>query len=131
MSENDRIREHQLRVWLLEEEKELLKKSAFEYGLSQSDYIRQLIVGGAVVGRQWTMDKEQGKQIIFELNRIGNNVNQIAYSTNAKAYASTPEWQALRKNFLEVLSLIGKLPFLTKETQEEWLIQVYTLSQQL
>lgn len=108
----------------------MLAKNAFEYGLSQSDYLRQLILSESIMGRHWTMDKEQGKQIIYELNRIGNNINQIAYNTNAKTFAANPDWAELKKNFLELLGLVGKLPFLEKEAQEEWLIHIYTLLQQ-
>ena len=130
MAEEERIRQHQLRVWLLEEEKEILKQRAFEYGLSLSDYIRQLIMAESIVGRHWTMDKEQGKELLFELNRIGNNINQIAYNTNAKTFAANPDWAELKENYFKLLGLIGKLPFLEKEAQEEWLIHIYTLLQQ-
>lgn len=130
MADEERLRKHQLRVWLLEEEKEILKQRAFEYGLSQSDYIRQLIVAESIVGRHWTMDKEQGKQLLFEINRIGNNVNQIAYNTNAKTFTASSDWVQLKKDFLDLLGLIGKLPFLEKEAQEEWLTHIYMLLQQ-
>ena len=58
------------------------QKNAFEYGLSKSEYLRKLILAESLTGKQWHMDRDQAKQLIYEVNRIGNNVNQIAYNTN-------------------------------------------------
>ena len=129
MAEEQRLRQSQLRVWLLDEEKEILKQRAYEYGLSQSEYVRQLIVAEKIVGRHWTMDKEQGKELISSINKIGNNVNQIAYNTNVKKFTAYSDFQELKRNYFELLKLIAKLPFLEKEEQDEWLIQVYMLLQ--
>lgn len=127
MTEENRMRTHKATVWLLDEEVALLKKNSFEFGLSQSDYLRKLILYGGMVGRQWTMDKEQGKNLIYELNRIGNNINQIAYNTNAKTFAAHSDWQELKEDYFKLLELIGKFPFLDKEAQEEWQQQIFTL----
>ena len=127
MSEKERMRKEQLRVWLLEEEKQMLLKGAEECGLSQADYIRQLIMAAGITGRHWTMDKEQGMQIIYEINKIGTNINQIAYNTNAKTFAAHADWEELRENYFKLLRLIGRFPFLDKEAQEEWQQQIFTL----
>ena len=83
MAEKDRVRTEQFRFTLLPEENAMLTKNAFEYGLSKADYLRKLILAEALTGKQWHMDRDQAKQLIYEVNRIGNNVNQIAYNTNA------------------------------------------------
>lgn len=127
LSEEQRLRKNQLRVWLLDEEKQLLVKAAFEYGMSQADYVRQLILAESIGGRHCTMDKEQGKQLLYELNRIGNNINQIAYNTNAKSFATHADWAELKSCYEELLVLIGQFPFLDKEAQEEWQRQIFTL----
>lgn len=120
MAEKDRIRTDQFKLTLLPEERAMLEKNSFELGLSKADYLRRLIMYGGIVGRFFTMDKEQGKQLLYEINRIGNNINQIAYNTNAKMYAGNSDWQELRKNYFELLAVLGKIPFLDEKTMEEW-----------
>lgn len=44
MAESHRLRSHKLQVWLVEEERQLLIKNAYEHGLSQADYVRKLIM---------------------------------------------------------------------------------------
>ena len=120
MAEKHRIRTEKYLLTLLPEESALLKKNAYEFDLSRAEYLRQLIVYGAILGRHWTMDKEQGKQLVFELNRIGNNLNQIAYNTNERKYAIDEDWKAVKENYFEFLELFGKIPFLEKSEQSKW-----------
>lgn len=127
MAEKDRLRREQFKMWLLPEEKLVLEKNAFEKGISKADYVRQLIADRSVIGRQWTMDKEQGKQLLYELRKIGTNLNQIAYNTNAQKYASHKEWKAVKDNYFEMLDMIGKLPFLDEGAREEWQQQLSML----
>ena len=74
MAEKDRVRTEQFRFTLLPEENAMLTKNAFEYGLSKSEYLRKLILAESLTGKQWHMDRDQAKQLIYEVNRIGNNV---------------------------------------------------------
>ena len=131
LAEEDRIRTEQFRFYLLPEEKAMLEKNAYELGLSKAEYLRNVIMYGKFIGRHFVMDKEQGKQLIFEINRIGNNINQIAYRTNAKMYAGNSEWQELRENYFELLSLLGKLPFIDEGVKDEWQQQISTLLRKL
>ena len=127
MAEKDRIRTEQFRFTLLPEESAMLTKNAFEHGLSKADYLRKMILLDSVLENFWTMDKEQGKELLYELNRIGNNINQIAYNTNSQRYASGKDWQELEKSYYELLSVLGKIPFLQKGEIEEWQQQIFTL----
>lgn len=131
MAEKDRIRTEKYLLTLLPEEKAMLEKNSYELGLSKADYLRNVIMYGKFIGRHFVMDKEQGKQLIFEINRIGNNINQIAYRTNAKMYAGNSEWQELRENYFELLSLLGKLPFIDEGVKDEWQQQISTLLRKL
>lgn len=125
--EERRLRTHQLRVWLFEEEKQLLIKGAYELGLSQSDYLRNLIVYGGMVGRHWTMDKEQGKQILREINRIGNDINLIVYTALLKSAIDQSEVNALNQKYTELLTVIGMFPFLDKQAHEKWQQEIFKL----
>ena len=81
----------------------------------------------SMVGMKWAMDKELGNELIYEINRIGNNINQIAYNTNVKAFASNPDWKQLKEEYFKLLELIGKFPFLNEEDREKWQQQIFML----
>ena len=66
-------------------EYEKLKKDAQTCGLSRSAYLRRLILKQKIKSRP----PEELKQLYTEINRIGNNINQIARSVNAGI--GTPE----------------------------------------
>lgn len=123
----DRTRTESFMLMLLPEEKALLEKGAYELGYSKAEYLRNLIVYGSMYGRHWSMDKEQGKQLLYEVNRIGNNINQIAYIVNTQSHATRAEFDGLLREYNNLLILLGKIPFLDKEAQEEWQRQIFTL----
>ena len=94
MSEN-RHRKKKLNVWLVDEEYELLKEKADKSDMSMSAYIRSIILLGGIRGGVVNFSKDDADKIIYELNRIGNNVNQIAYYTNAKSTVNENDFEQL------------------------------------
>lgn len=117
MAEKDRVRTKQFRFTLLREENAMLTKNAFEYGLSKSKYLRKLILAESLAGKQWHMDGEQAKQLIYEVNRIGNNVNQIAYNTNVVRFSSNKDLGELQAKYFELMTLFFQ--FALRENGEE------------
>lgn len=117
MAEKDRVRTKQFRFTLLPEENAMLTKNAFEYGLSKSKYLRKLILAESLAGKQWHMDGEQAKQLIYEVNRIGNNVNQIAYNTNVVRFSSNKDLGELQAKYFELMTLFFQ--FALRENGEE------------
>lgn len=118
MAEKDRVRTEQFRFTLLPEENAMLTKNAFEYGLSKAEYLRKLILAEALTNSMhWHMDRDQAKQLIYEANHIGNNVNQVAYNTNVKRFASNADWEELRKNYFKLITLFCQ--FALREIGEE------------
>ena len=115
MAEKDRVRTKQFRFTLLPEENAMLTKNAFEYGLSK--YLRKLILAESLAGKQWHMDGDQAKQLIYEVNRIGNNVNQIAYNTNVVRFSSNKDWGELQAKYFELMTLFFQ--FALRENGEE------------
>lgn len=126
MAENQRLRTNKVQIWLLDEEKAMLEKSAFELGLSQADFLRALIMAGSVSGQHPVLDKEQGAKLLYEVNKIGQNINQIAFNTNSKSFASSNDWKEVKKECLEILSLLGDLVDMDKEVMDEWRLRIYT-----
>lgn len=127
MAEKDRVRTIKYSLYLLEEESALLTKNAFEFGLSKSDYIRKLILYGGMTVRPYALKEEDNRKLIYELNKIGNNINQIAYNTNVKSHTSNAEMQSLKKYYFQLLKMIGELPFMDEVIREEWQRQVFAL----
>ena len=117
MAEKDRVRTKQFRFTLLPEENAMLTKNAFEYGLSKSKYLRKLILAESLAGKQWHMGRDQEKQLIYEVNRIGNNVNQIAYNTNVVRFSSNKDLGELQAKYFELMTLFCQ--FALRENGEE------------
>ena len=57
------------------------------------------------------------KLVIYEVNRIGNNVNQIAYNTNAVRFSSNKYWGELQTKYFELMTLFCQ--FALRENGEE------------
>lgn len=88
LAENDNTPDHARRSWkqrspaitlkarvgvrFADEERTLLQSRADEAQVSLSDYIRC-----AVLGRRLNLPKKQRTELLYELNRIGNNINQL------------------------------------------------------
>ena len=58
----------------VQERMQVCKSSSF------SDYSRKMLINGYVVVVD---DSEELKALIYEINRIGNNINQIAHVANS------------------------------------------------
>lgn len=78
MAEKDRLRTKKIHVFLSDNEHELLSDKANYCGLNNSEYIRNIIVNGAIINRS-TGDV---RAAIAEISRVGNNINQIARKLN-------------------------------------------------
>lgn len=107
MGEEHRRRNRKLNVYLLEEELALLNAKADEAEMSKSDYIRNMILYGAAHERTM-FTKKDSATLIYELNRIGNNINQIAYRANSNKAIDQGDFLGLCSNYEELLSVCDK-----------------------
>ncbi|MDD3946214.1 MAG: plasmid mobilization relaxosome protein MobC [Clostridia bacterium] len=103
MKKSFRHREYRLCLFLLEEEKVMLDKKADEAGMSKSELVRNLIMYGAAHERHKFSNEYAGK-ILYEINRIGNNLNQIAYVANSTKHFSRDEFDKMVKSYNDLLS---------------------------
>lgn len=78
--EPERTRQFQAKVRLTEVEMIELQKSAAEAGMSQQEYMRRAVLQAPI------MDTEGIKEMLPEMKRIGNNLNQIAKALNERGY---------------------------------------------
>lgn len=98
-----RTRDIKKQIWLNEEEKERLKQNATKTGLTESAYIRNLIMGHK--------PKEQPKsmnEVISELRAIGINMNQIARKANILNVIDAPFYKKVYKKWNDLVEKIKK-----------------------
>ena len=103
MGEEHRKRQRYFKVHLLDEELAILEAKADEAGLNKSDYIRNMIMFGAAHERT-KFTKQTGEKIVYELNRIGNNINQIAFRANSNKTIDERDFLSLYDNYMELLA---------------------------
>lgn len=66
-----------------------LETAAETYGITESAYLRKLLEKDMGAGDPGLSLEERKlrKQLIFEINRIGNNINQIVHNHNSQFYS--------------------------------------------
>lgn len=104
-------------VRLYPEEWNILERKAQVIGKSKSDFLRDIILLGEVREKPVWQD-ENFKRLLYEINRIGNNINQIAYNSNLKKSTGQEEIYALREQYESLLSLYEDT-FLYPESEGE------------
>ena len=67
-----------LKVGMEDSLHQISKDKAKEVGITLSEFVRQLLKNGKVI------EKNDDKIIIYHLNKIGNNINQIARKINSE-----------------------------------------------
>ena len=82
---------------------------------SFSDYARRTLLDPGM--NFITIDTNGYQDLVFELKRIGNNINQIARSVNQSQLISSEELQELKKGIAELI----------KEVEKEFTIQAQKL----
>jgi type II secretory pathway component PulF len=106
-------REIRITVRLSKEEKEQLKKIAESKGMTVSDYVRSRLTGVRRRRKPKAEELELYRQLIYELNRVGVNLNQIARTLN-RAMQSAPN----KKFFSAVIDGVSALRDIQEELRE-------------
>lgn len=105
-----RLREKQLKVRVTEYEYQLIKERMKQSG---SRSLREFMVEAATNGFLINVDYSDIKDLAYEINRIGNNINQIAHKINSEnaIYRNDIEevqdkvdliWKMLRAKFYQI-----------------------------
>ncbi len=84
-----------LTLRLSQEESDRLREYAGMEHMSQSDFLRTLILQreGKVVPAEV---RDEIKKLSYEINRIGNNINQLTRGTHERRYMSEQDRKDLR-----------------------------------
>lgn len=110
MGTKERYRKRSFHVTLFDEEFEILEKKAQSFGMNKTEYIRDMIIRGEVSSdrKASLVSDEKYKALLYEINRIGNNVNQIAYNSNLKKSTGSEEIAKLRNSYFELFELLKR-----------------------
>lgn len=98
MAVNNRLRDKQVKFFVTDSEFNKLKDKADYCELSLSAYLRKMGVDGVIVKRDF-------KDMFFELNKIGVNINQIAKKANESGVVVERDVEELRNQYEKMFEL--------------------------
>ena len=101
-----------IRIRLTSEEKDSLIKIYKEKGFSSaSNFIRSLVFGKIIGENQQEQEKKDLRDLVYELNRIGNNFNQLVklLHTRKVEYISEIELDLLKENIKNIGAVYAKI----------------------
>ena len=97
-----RVRDRQLKIWVTDYEYQLIQERMKASG---SATLREFLVDAAANGFLINVDYSDIKALAYEVNRIGNNINQIAHKINSEGLI----YKNQIKDVQEDVSMIWKL----------------------
>lgn len=100
--ETKRSRPKQVKFWATEKELEEIKKKVKKSKLTQSEYLLRCVLDKNI------LVVEGLKEILIELSREGNNLNQISRKLNQGEQFNQDEIIEAKEKLMELWSLIEK-----------------------
>ncbi|EKC58641.1 mobilization protein [human gut metagenome] len=85
------------------EEAEVLQAKAEEANMSKARFLKNVILQGGAYEKTNFTAEDVGK-LQYEIDKIGNNINQIAVRANGSSNIDEIEFFKLRDNYMELLS---------------------------
>ena len=99
----NRKKNKQIAVRVTEEEYAEIMLLVAKSGMTQQEFFSRAI-------RETTITNLDGlKEVVPEMKKAGNNLNQIAHKINSGEYPSNAEFEQLRKEYGEVWQLLRQL----------------------
>ena len=97
-----RARPKQVKFWASEKELEQIKKKIQKSNLTQSEYLLRSALDKKI------LVVEGLKEILIELSREGNNLNQISRALNQREGFNEEQFRETKERLMELWSLIEK-----------------------
>lgn len=105
-----RLRDKQLNIRVTEYEYQLIREHMKQSGTAT---LREFVVEAATNGFLIKVDYSDIKQLSYEINRVGNNINQIAHKINSEGAVYKREieevqdkvdliWKMIRAKFYQI-----------------------------
>lgn len=106
---NNLKRTHLFKIWLSQEEYQKLEREALNAGASSlAMHARQVLFSGSKARAEIAkVEQKKHLQLLASLNRIGNNVNQIARSLN-QHQQMTPDMALALEKMNDKLNALSK-----------------------
>lgn len=99
-----RYRDKEVKFFVTENELDMIDQKAAVAELDRSKYLRKMAIEGLIIKRDFT----EVEQLVYEINRIGNNINQVAKRANELNHVSKEDIRYLRKQLDTVYGQIEK-----------------------
>lgn len=96
-----RLRNHVIRAWLSDSEYHILQEKIELCNMSISQYMREMIAHGVIINYA----PFDIKAVIYEMNHIGTNINQIAKRVNEFSAISPDDFEELKRAYEELWNL--------------------------
>ena len=109
---------HRITIRLTDEELQKIREKAKENSTSISDLFRQSVLGKSAMRRKQKIDCEAVKMLVYEINKIGVNLNQIAKKINTSRDIDIQVLEHLRNIEYALSELLQKA--IDDEEKEEW-----------
>ena len=93
----------------------MLAKGAEEFCMTKSEYLRRMILAREIAGRFFTMDKEQGKELLTVVNSVAKSIALYEYDTRRGI-----DRDELIIDYYRLLNLLGQVPFVCLKTMRQW-----------
>lgn len=97
-----RVRDKEVKLRCTEVEKLEIERLASENNMSVNTYLCKMALEGCII----KVDFTELRNLIYEVNRIGNNVNQIAHHVNTDHVVYQSDIEAVKHQIDTLWSLI-------------------------
>ena len=102
----ERKRDKQLKIWVSQEELDMIHQKMFEFGTThQGAFVRKMVIDGYII----KLDLPELREIIRLLGPIGNNINQMARKLNAGGSIYREDIAEVNAKLDAVYKLQGKI----------------------
>lgn len=99
-----RYRDKEIKFFVTDNELQMIDQKAAVAELDRSKYLRKIAIEGFIIKRDFT----QVEQLVYEINKIGNNINQVARRANEIDFVNKGEIMYLKKQLDSIYNQIEK-----------------------
>lgn len=99
-----RYRDKEIKFFVTDNELQMIDQKAAVAELDRSKYLRKIAIEGFIIKRDFT----QVEQLVYEINKIGNNINQVARRANEIDFVNKGEIMYLKKQLNSIYKQIEK-----------------------
>lgn len=102
----ERKRDKQLKIWVSQEEQEMIRQKMAEFGATNlGAFVRKMVIDGYIV----KLDMPELKEILRLLSITSNNANQMARRLNASESIYKEDLDGINTKLDEIYKLLRKV----------------------